>query len=154
MHEIYELKEMLMKELEEYGKKGELKDVGSLDIVDKLAHAIKNICKIIEAEEMEGESSYARGRSRAMGGQSMARGRRRDSMGRYSREGESYRGGSYRGGESYRGGRSYGSYDGMSYASEGMEEMIESIHEVMHELPPDVKKDAEKLVQKLEQQMM
>ena len=155
MNEIYELKEMLMKELEEYGRKGELKDVGSLDVVDKLAHSIKNLCKIIEAEEMEGESSmasYARGGSRAMGGQSSyARGRtgnvRRDSRGRYSREGDSYRGGSYND-MSMR-----GSYRN-SYAAEGMEDMIESIQEVMHELPPDVKKDAEKLLQKLEQQMM
>ena len=51
MHEIYELKEMLMQELEEYGRKGELKDVGSLEIIDKLAHTIKNLCKIIETAE-------------------------------------------------------------------------------------------------------
>lgn len=100
MHEIYELKEMLCKELEEYGRKGEM-SAGTLEIVDKLAHAVKNLGKIIEMDE-EGYSgegnmgnSYARGGSG--GGQggggssyrnSYARGRgryaRRDSMGRYS----------------------------------------------------------------------
>ena len=103
MHGIYELKEMLCKELEEYGAKGEL-STGSLDIVDKLAHTIKNLDKIIEAYE-EDESSYAYddgtmydgGRSMNRGnsyerGRSSARGRgrnaRRDSMGRYSRTGD------------------------------------------------------------------
>lgn len=152
MHKLYELKEMLCKELEEYGSKDKL-DVGGLDIVDKLSHAIKNIDKIIEAYDeeeysMEGGGSYRRG-SR-MGGQSGARGRgrnaRRDSMGRYSSEGSygrgSRNGGSYRG--SYRGGNSY---------ADGMEEMVESIYGIMDELPENVKKDAQKFVQKLEQEM-
>ena len=96
MHELYELKDMLCKELKEYGEKGEL-TAGSLDVVDKLAHTIKNIDKIIEAyEEDEGYSSrsypdgmgdsYARGRY-SREGRSYARGRtnaRRDRMGRYS----------------------------------------------------------------------
>jgi len=47
MHALYDLKEMLCSELEEYGKKGEL-SAGSLDIVDKLTHTIKNLDKIIE----------------------------------------------------------------------------------------------------------
>lgn len=100
MHKLYELKDMLCEELEEYGSKGKL-DVGSLDVVDKLAHAIKNIDKIIEAKDeysyandgnmsMYDGGSYARGgRSRAMGG-SYARERnsyaKRDAMGRYSRD--------------------------------------------------------------------
>lgn len=89
MHKLYELKDMLCEELEEYGEKGKL-DVGSLDVVDKLAHAIKNIDKIIKCEEDGGYSntymmdggmdmrhSYRGGRSYA---------RRRDAMGRYSRD--------------------------------------------------------------------
>lgn len=52
MDEIYELKEMLCKELEEYGRKGEM-SAGSLEIVDKLAHAVKNLGKIIEMYEEE-----------------------------------------------------------------------------------------------------
>lgn len=79
MHKLYELKDMLCEELEEYGSKGKL-DVGSLDVVDKLAHAIKNIDKIIECSEEDYSygTSYARGR---MGNV------RRDAMGRYSRDG-------------------------------------------------------------------
>ncbi len=121
MDAIYELKDMLCEELEEYGKKDKL-DVGGLEIVDKLAHTIKNLDKIIESYEDEEYSgayegsyeggmgtgnmgggsyrrgSYARerdGRSRR-GSYAMARGdgrgrgrnARRDSMGRYSRDGK------------------------------------------------------------------
>lgn len=100
MDAIYELKEMLCDELEEYGKKDKL-DVGGLEIVDKLAHTVKNLDKIIEAYEEQGYSgdydnmdgsydgSYGRRYSRERG-YSRARGRnaRRDSMGRYSRDGK------------------------------------------------------------------
>lgn len=92
MHKLYELKDMLCEELEEYGSKGKL-DVGSLDVVDKLAHAVKNIDKIIECKEEDAYSNadgMSMGRNGSYGG-SYARGRgrnaRRDAMGRYSREG-------------------------------------------------------------------
>lgn len=108
MHKLYELKEMLCDELKNYGGKDEIDEKG-LEIVDKLAHAIKNIDKIIESYEEEEYSmgggsyeSYARGGGRGgsyasyRGGSSYARGRgrnaRRDSMGRYSREGGYSRG--------------------------------------------------------------
>ena len=87
MHELYELKDMLIDELKQYGDKKDMSS-GSLEVVDKLSHAIKNICKIIEHCEEEQYSmadergrtyytrnSYARGRGRNA---------RRDSMGRYS----------------------------------------------------------------------
>ena len=45
MSELYELKEKLCDELKSYGKKD--MTAGSLDVIDKLAHAIKNIDKII-----------------------------------------------------------------------------------------------------------
>lgn len=96
MHKLMELKEMLCKELEEYGERDNL-DVGGLDVVDKLAHAIKNIDKIIEAEEYSGRSS----RGSYEGGRSYEGG--------YG--GRSYEGGY--GGRSYEGGRS--SYEGRSY---------------------------------------
>jgi len=93
MHEIYELKDKLCKELEEYGAKDKM-DVGTLDVVDKLAHTIKNLDKIIEKYE---EDEYSggmmihdepMGRYSRRGGMSYARGRganaRRDSRGRYS----------------------------------------------------------------------
>lgn len=103
MHRLEELKEMLCEELEEYGSKEKL-DMGGLEIVDKLAHAIKNIDKIMESEYSEGRSyrgsyrgnygegsyrgNYGEGSYRGYGEASYARGRgrnaRRDSMGRYA----------------------------------------------------------------------
>lgn len=144
MHEIYELKEKLMKELEEYGRKGEM-STGGLEVVDKLAHTIKNLCKIIElAEEeeeysMAGGSSYARGgngggRSYRGGGsyydgnsmRSYARGRgrnaKRDSMGRYSSAGYSY----------------------------GNEDMVEQLESLMMDAPEHIKSDIQRLITKVE----
>ena len=112
MHELYKLKEMLCRELEEYGEKGEM-STGTLDVVDKLAHTIKNLDKIIESYEeeeysgrgsyeggsmrgsyrgsYEGRGSYEDGRSYERGSYARGRGRnaRRDSRGRYSSEGYS-----------------------------------------------------------------
>ena len=90
MHDIYKLKEMLCEELEEYGRKGEMTP-GTLEVVDKLAHAVKNLDKIIETadEEYSGDDMSYRGSYRGRsyrnydGNTSYAR--RRDSMGRYSR---------------------------------------------------------------------
>lgn len=92
MHELYELRDMLCKELKEYGKKGDL-SAGTLDIVDKLSHAIKNLDKIIEVDEEGYSGAYYGGGSyedRNYRGRSYAR--RRDSMGRYSSEGYSRKG--------------------------------------------------------------
>ena len=58
MHELYDLKEKLCKELESYGKKGEL-SAGALSTIDTLAHAIKNIDKIIEVYESGEYSNYS-----------------------------------------------------------------------------------------------
>ena len=83
MHKLYELKDMLCEELEEYGSKNKL-DVGGLDIVDKLSHTIKNLDKIIEKYEDEGYSERGSYDDGMMYNRSYAR---RDNMGRYSREG-------------------------------------------------------------------
>ena len=79
MKELHELKEKLIDELKEYGKR-ELNG-STLDAVDKLAHATKNLCKVIEDEE--GYSNTYPYEDRAYRGYS----RKRDSMGRYSRDG-------------------------------------------------------------------
>lgn len=90
MRHIAELKEMLCRELDEIAEKGVLSS-GDLETVDKLAHSIKNLDKI---RMMEGEYSNSGGdwtaRGTYGGGGRMHydtsyRGRRRDSMGRYSR---------------------------------------------------------------------
>lgn len=87
MQELYELKKRLMDELKEYGSKD--MSAGTLDVVDKLTHAIKNLCKVIEAdEEGESEGSYRRGSYDR--GTSGRRGRMRatrDSRGRYMSSG-------------------------------------------------------------------
>lgn len=91
MHELYELKEKLMDELKEHG--GKDLSAGSLEIVDKLTSTIKNLCKIIDEYDDDGYSSryypmygsYNDGGSYRRGGRSYAQ--RRDSMGRYSRDG-------------------------------------------------------------------
>ncbi len=93
-----ELRKMLCAELEKITKKGEL-SAGSLDVVDKLTHSIKSIDTIMAMED----AGYSN-----EGGYSYARGQRRDSMGRYSRNDGSY---------GYRGG-SYDGYDG-AYARGG-----------------------------------
>ncbi len=57
MHALYELKDMLCKELEEIGEKGEL-TAGTLETVEKLSSSVKNLCKIIdycEDEEYSGD---------------------------------------------------------------------------------------------------
>lgn len=87
MEYMYELKEKLCEELEEIAKKPEM-SAGDLEAVHKLTDTIKNIDKIEMLEEDGGYSrdgdwesdmrgTYGRGSS--------YRGRKRDSMGRYSR---------------------------------------------------------------------
>ena len=154
MHEIYALKEMLCKQLKEYGRKGEL-SAAILERVDMLAHAVKNLDKIIEVYEMQEDGEYSnsetsygmngtsrRGYSRNGMSRARGRGQRRDSMGRYSSE----NGNSRYGGNSTR-------YDGGSSYEDGMEDMVESIRGMMQELPPEVQRDAQRFVQKLEDQM-
>ena len=94
MEYMHDLKEKLCDELEEIARKGEF-SAGDLEAVHKLTDTIKNLDKIEMLEdggysqagdwEMEGRGSYNRGSS--------YRGRKRDSMGRYSREGRGGRGG-------------------------------------------------------------
>lgn len=127
MHELYELKEMLCKELEEYGRKGEM-TTGSLEVVDKLAHTIKNIGKIIEMYDEGDEGSYAyayadrdgnRGTNYRGGSYARDRGRnaRRDSMGRYSR---------------------------------ASEEVVEQLRDLMEDVPEEMKHEVKRLITKME----
>lgn len=89
MEYMYELKDKLCKELDEIARKPEM-GAGDLEIIHKLTDTIKNIDKIGMLEEnggysqagdweMEGRGSYNRGSS--------YRGRKRDSMGQYARDG-------------------------------------------------------------------
>ena len=73
MHKMEELREKLVKELEELSSKGEL-SMGSLDAIDKLTHSIKSIDTILAMSGYSGDE-YSYGRSY-----------KRDSMGRYARD--------------------------------------------------------------------
>lgn len=111
MKAMHELKEMLCKELDKISEKGDL-SAGTLETAHKLTDTIKNIDKIMMLEEDGGYSErgdmmpysqrrgysrdgYSRdgdweargrfGHSYDEGGSSYA-GRRRDAMGRYSRD--------------------------------------------------------------------
>ena len=137
MHYMHDLKDLLCAELEDYAEKGKKSgkmSMADVEVVDTVLNSVKNIYKIQKyKEESEGYSedgtymgegriygtSYDDGMHRE-GGYSYARGRRyakRDSMGRYSRDG----GMSYRG--DMRGG--YSRDDAKSYMNEQIEEMME-----------------------------
>lgn len=97
MHELYDLNEMLCKELKEYGKKDKL-DIASLEAVDKLSESMWRICRIIDRYESmnspeysnrySGNNSYMHMPNMSYDGNSYAGVRgmsaKRDSMGRYS----------------------------------------------------------------------
>ena len=159
MKHLEELKEVVKRELEKFGKQGDI-SVSSLDKIHKLSDLYKNLCKIEMLEE-ESEGGYSearggRGRGRSsyeMGGISYdddmmyserrGRGRnaRRDSMGRYSSEGGSYEGGSYRGGSSYERGYS---------RDEAVDAMMMQLGEMMEDADPKQREVLKKCMRELE----
>lgn len=126
MHELYELKEKLCEELEEYGRKGEL-STGSLEVIDKLANTIKNLCKIIEACEDDEYSSRYESYEDGMGG-SYARGGRR------------------------RGANQYGSYARGGRGNYAMNTgMVEDLRAIMQDAPDErTKQEFQKFIRKIE----
>ena len=147
MHYMHDLKDLLCAELEDYAEKGKKSgkmSMGDLESIHKLTDTVKNILKIdlMESDEGYSEDGHYMGEGRIYGtsyesgysergGSSYARGRgryaKRDSMGRYSRDG----GMSYDDDMSYaRGGRGgkrggYSRDDGKHYMMEQLEEMME-----------------------------
>ena len=140
MHYMETLKDLLCAELEDYaekGKKDSKMSAGDLEAIHKLTDTVKNIMKIDTLKQELGysEDGHYMGEGRIYGtsyesgyserdGSSYARGRgryaKRDSMGRYSRDG----GMSYaRGGRGMRGG--YSRDDAKSYMIEQIEDMME-----------------------------
>ena len=117
MEYMHELKEKLCDELDEIARKPEM-SAGDLETAHKLTDTIKNLDKIEMLEdggysqagdwEMEGRGSYNRGSSYR---------RKRDSMGRYSRDGRMMRGG-------YRDGRMYS-------RAEAKEDIMDQIEDMM-----------------------
>ena len=157
MKHLEELKEVVKRELEKFGKQGDI-SVSSLDKIHKLSDLYKNLCKIEMLEE-EAEGGYSearggrgRGRSSYDGGSSYdddmmyserrGRGRnaKRDSMGRYSSDG-----GSYEGGSSYeRGGQGGYSRD------EATDWMMRELGSMMEDADPKQREALKKCMRELE----
>lgn len=139
MQKLYDLKEFLCDELCEFA--GKDLNSATLETVDKLAHAAKNVGKVIEMCESDysGRGSYGNSSRGSYGSYegsyensnegSFARGRgrnaRRDSMGRYARDGYS--------------------------RAEDMKEMTHEIKMMANYLPANKQQDLQKLVEKMEQ---
>lgn len=155
MHEeMNGLFEKLCGELCEYGQKD--LNMETLKTIDTLAHAGKNVLKIMEGcEEMEG-GSYAYydedPRTAAMGGSmrgsyngngsyrgSYRMSGKRDSMGRYSRAGGN-------------GGGSYDGNGGMSNRgySRGGNNVVDGLKELMYAAPQEMQGEIQRLIKKLD----
>lgn len=87
MKHLEDLRETLCRELDEIAGKGDL-SAGDLETVDKLTHTLKNLDKIMMGGEYSNTGDwYAMGNYGRDGYRDdyRYRGRKRDSMGRYSR---------------------------------------------------------------------
>ena len=128
MEHFDNLMKLVESEIEAINRNGKFKSREEIDSVYKLVDIAKDIeCMNRWEDEMDGES-YDGGYGRSMrgydDGMSYARGRRyakRDSMGRYSRDGRSYRGNSYERG----------------YSRDGKEEYKEQLMQLMDDAPDE-----------------
>ena len=137
MEYMHELKEKLCKELDEIVRKGEL-GAGDLEIVHKLTDTIKNLDKI---EMLEDGGGYSQAGDWEIEGRAYNRGssyarRKRDSMGRYSRDGRMMRG-------DYRDGRMYS-------RAEAKDEIMEKIEGMMDDADPKEKEILRRAMDQLE----
>ena len=126
---MHKIKEMLMKELKEYEKKGNI-SMNSLDVIHKMTDTIKNIDKIEMLEEGGGysEAMYSRNYSERGGRGGYSRDGEWEARGSYERGGSSYDT-SYDGGSSYANrGQHYvrGHYSRDDYSNEGYSERRDS----------------------------
>lgn len=126
MEKLYDLKDKLCEELEEYARKQDM-GAGDLEVIHKLTDTIKNIDKICMLEEEGGYSEavdgddYGRGSSYANRGKHYVRGH-------YSRDGGN--GGGQGGYSLRRGGVSRGGRGGYS-RDDGRSEMMEHLEMAM-----------------------
>jgi hypothetical protein len=118
MYDTYQMQEHICKELEKKAQSG-IKSTTDLDTVWKLIDAYKNLLKIDMLQEA-GEYSYGEH-------DGYSERRRRDSRGRYSREGGQH---GYEGGSSYRGGY-----------SEARDRYMEDKHSYRYSRSADSKRD-------------
>lgn len=157
MRYLYEIKDMLCRELEEISRRGEIGGSKELEAIDKLTHSIKSIETILAMQEAgysNDNGSYRGGsyRDGSYDGGSYARGRgqRRDSRGRFMSN--SYDDGysermydPYYGGD-YRRGMGYSRHD-------AKEQMIEQMRETMQNTSSEETKEAiKKAIQMMEKE--
>ena len=141
MQELYELKEMLCKELKELGKQKQM-NASTLEYVDKLAHAAKNLDRVIEKmEEESGHSERSYRSYRSYGSYGSYNGSMRGSM-----DGGSYDDGAYDG--SYRRGRD--SMGRFVSRDEGMDLMTELRNLANGTSDAQLKDDVTRLIRRME----
>ena len=156
INELHELCDTISREIAEANEKirsaGGKLTAGDVDYIDKLTHTLKSVKAVIAM--MEDEDGYSNDDGMGNMGGSY----------RYSRDGGSYRGGSYNGnGGSYRGsyarGRgsnarrdSMGRYSSRGYSRSG--DLSDQLHELMQDAPNEnIKREMQRLAEKIEQQM-
>lgn len=90
MHKLHELKEKLVKELENYSEKQRItrEDV---ETIKYLASAIDHICNVVDESGMSFRNSYESSNNGSYDSYSRDYSRKRDSMGRYSRAEDDFR---------------------------------------------------------------
>ena len=144
MEKIYDLKEKLCEELEEYARKQDL-GAGDLEVVHKLTDTIKNIDKICMLEDggYSEDDGYGRGSSYANRGQHYVRGH-------YSREGGNMGGG--QGGYSGRRGGGRGGYsrNGGYSEDDGRSEMMEHLEMAMDAANEQDRETSKRFMRKIE----
>lgn len=135
MHKLYQLKEMLCDELEQFGDRDKLTS-SSLETIDKLAHAAKNVAKVIEcAEEEQYSMDGGMGRRSYDGDMSRRRGYSND--GYYYDDGNSYRRGRAANGR---------------FVSRDGSEMARKLREMMAEAPDEnSRQEIQRLADRMEQ---
>ena len=141
MHGVYKLKDMLCEELEEYGKKEQV-SMNDLEVIDKLAHSIKNIDKVLEEYEEE-ERGYSHGWPKD--GREIYYDDDRYDVRRmsYARDGRGMR----RSTDGRRGGR----MGGYSMADESMKDMLHEMKELADDMPEEKRMEMQKFIRKMEQ---
>ena len=130
---LYDLCETIQKSLKEATEKihaaGNKLGVGDLDYLDKLTHTLKSIKTTIAMMESEGDG-YSGRYSPMYGGSYTGRSygnsyaRRRDSMGRFSRDGYSY--------------------------GNSLETMINDLRGAMDEMPEDKRREVQRFIEKMD----
>ena len=140
MHEeLYDVYEKLCDELCEYGKQD--LNMENLKTIDTLAHAGKNVKKLMECEEGGSYAYYDEDpRNTALGSMrgsyrgSYRMSGKRDCMGRYSRENNS----------------NNGSYEGMSNRMSRSNNVTDGLRELMYAAPQEMQGEINRLIKKLD----